>query len=181
LSLPGEELASRARRLEWLLLDVDGVLTPGGLYYSSSGESLLRFDVRDGLAVKLARLAGLKVGILSGRGNPAVRRRARELEIDEVILERSDKATAFAELLSDKNVAGEQVAAVGDDLHDLPVLQASGLSFAPADAVPEVLAAVDHVLSTPGGYGAVREMVELVLKARGEWEPLVDRFRSVGA
>jgi 3-deoxy-D-manno-octulosonate 8-phosphate phosphatase (KDO 8-P phosphatase) len=181
LSLSAEELGRRARELDWLLLDVDGVLTPGGLLYSAGGEELLRFDIKDGLAIKLARQAGLKVGLLSGRRNPAVRRRAAELEIDSVVLGRSDKAAAFAELLAAWKVDGRRVAAAGDDLHDLPMLERAGLSFAPADAAGEVRAMVDHVLANRGGHGAVREMVELILAARGTWEGLVAQFRGRGA
>jgi 3-deoxy-D-manno-octulosonate 8-phosphate phosphatase (KDO 8-P phosphatase) len=178
LSLPAEELARRAQELEWLLLDVDGVLTPGGLLYSAAGEEILRFEIKDGLAIQLARQAGLKVAILSGRANPAVRRRATELRVDSLVLGRSDKGPAYEELLTSWGVDRERVAAIGDDLQDLPVLQSCGLSFAPADGVVEVLESVDQVLATPGGYGAVREMVECILEARGQWEGLVAQFRG---
>jgi 3-deoxy-D-manno-octulosonate 8-phosphate phosphatase (KDO 8-P phosphatase) len=151
-------------------------MTDGRLVYDGDGERHKVFHVRDGLGLRLARRAGLKVGILSGRENAALARRAAELEVDRVILDRADKASAFAELLAAEETAPARVAYIGDDLVDLPVILRCGLSFAPADAVPEVAARVDWVLDLPGGRGAVREMCELILKARGDWERLVLPF-----
>jgi len=167
------DLAHRARALEWLLFDVDGVLTDGRLIYGAQGEQWKVFHVRDGLGLRLARRAGLKVGILSGRGNAALEFRSRELELDALIQERSDKAEAFAEFLDEHRTAGERVAFLGDDLLDLPVMRRCGLSFAPADAVPEVRERVDRVLAHRGGGTVVREMCELILRARGDWDRLV--------
>jgi 3-deoxy-D-manno-octulosonate 8-phosphate phosphatase (KDO 8-P phosphatase) len=172
--LDDAELARRAGRLEWLLLDADGVLTDGRLYYGGGGERLKVFHVRDGLGVRLAQRGGLKVGVLSGRASPALARRLAELGLDAVITGRSDKARAFAEFLDRHRAEPERVAYAGDDLLDLPVLARCGLSFAPADAVAEVRAAAHRVLAAPGGGGAVRELVELLLKARGAWAGLVD-------
>jgi 3-deoxy-D-manno-octulosonate 8-phosphate phosphatase (KDO 8-P phosphatase) len=169
-------LARRARALTWLLFDVDGVFTDGRLFYGPGGEEWKVFDVRDGLGLTLARQAGLKVGILSGRKNAALENRARELEVDALILDRSDKDAAFAEFLAAHGAEQERVAYLGDDLLDLPVMRRCGLSFAPADAVAEVRQRVDRVLERPGGRGAVREMAELVLRARGDWEALVAPF-----
>lgn len=163
--------------LEWLLFDVDGVLTDGSLLYGPDGEQWKTFDVRDGLGLKLAQRAGLKVGLLSGRKNAALERRAFELEVDALILDRSDKAAAFAEFLEQHRTRPSRVAYAGDDLIDLPVLRRSGLSFAPADAVPEVREVVDRVLRQPGGRGAVRELVEIVLRARGDWDRLLAAYQ----
>lgn len=168
-----EDFARRARSLDWLLFDVDGVFTDGRLVYGADGERWKVFHVRDGLGVKLARKAGLKVGILSGRGNAALERRAQEIGLDALIQDRDDKDSAFTELLEEHGVDPDRVAYAGDDLLDLPVIRRCGLSFAPADAVPEVLERVDRVLRSPGGGGAVREACELVLKARGDWGGLV--------
>jgi len=170
------ELRERARRLTWLLFDVDGVLTDGKLAYDADGETLKLFHVKDGLGLKLAQRSGLRVGVLSGRRSPALQRRLEELGLDERILARSDKAHAFADFLDRRHLESHQVAFVGDDLLDLPVLRRCGLSFAPADAVPEVRQRVHRVLSRPGGKGAAREMVELVLRARGDWESLIEEF-----
>jgi len=152
------------------------VLTDGGLVYGAGGEEMKVFHVRDGLGMKLAQQAGLKVGILSGRPGKAVESRARELAVDCLILDRTDKAAAFAEFLVAQRTAPERVAYVGDDLIDIPVIRRCGLSFAPADAVPEVAERVDWRLLLPGGRGAVREMCEVILKARGEWEGILREF-----
>lgn len=174
--LPSEELHRRARALAWLLFDVDGVMNDGSLYFSSEGERLKTFHVRDGLGIALARRRGLKVGILSGRRSPALERRARDLGLDELIVDEPHKGRAFDAFLARRGVAAERVAYTGDDLLDLPVLLRAGVSFAPADAVPEVRERVHHVLERAGGRGAVREVIELVLRARGEWQEVVSAF-----
>lgn len=174
--LSDAELARRAKRLDWLLLDVDGVLTDGRLVYGGQGERYKVFHVRDGLAIRLARQAGLKVGILSGRSSPPLERRAADLGLDAVVLARSDKGRAFAEFLDREGTAADRVAYAGDDLLDLPVLRRCALSFAPADAAAEVRERVDRVLAAGGGRGAVRELVELLLRARGAWEGAVESF-----
>ena len=171
-----DELARRARALDWLLFDVDGVFTDGHLLYGAGGEQWKVFHVRDGLGLRLAQQAGLKVGILSGRGNAALDFRARELGIDALIQERSDKDAAFAEFLAEQSTAPERVAFMGDDLLDLPVMRRCALSFAPADAVQEVRERADRVLVRPGGGAVVRELCELILRARGDWERLVGRW-----
>jgi 3-deoxy-D-manno-octulosonate 8-phosphate phosphatase (KDO 8-P phosphatase) len=171
--LADDELARRAARLEWLLLDVDGVLTDGRLRYGGRGERWKTFHVRDGLAVHLARRAGLKVGLLSGRTSPALLRRADDLAVDALLAGRADKGRAFEEFLAERATAADRVAYAGDDLLDLPVLRRCALSFAPADAVAEVRARVDRVLAARGGDGAVRELVEIVLRARGAWDAAV--------
>lgn len=171
-----DEFVRRAQLLEWLLFDVDGVLTDGRLIYGPEGEWLKVFHVRDGLALRLAQRAGLKVGILSGRRTKALAARARELDLEAVILERADKAAAFAEFLTAHQTVAERVAYAGDDLLDLPVIRRCGLSFAPADAVPEVREAVHRVLTCPGGREAAREMTEAILRARGDWERLVAQW-----
>lgn len=168
-----EDFARRSRNLDWLLFDVDGVLTDGRLIYGADGEQWKVFHVRDGLGLKLARDAGLKVGILSGRGNAALAARAREIGFDALIQDRHDKDTAFTEFLAEHGADPDRVAYAGDDLLDLPVIQRCGLSFAPADAVLEVRERVHRVLSAPGGQGAVREMCEAILRARKDWNALI--------
>lgn len=167
---------NRAKRLQWLLFDVDGVLNDGRLFFSGEGEHLKQFHVRDGLGFKLAQQHGLKVGILSGRRSPALQRRVRDLSLDDLTMNRSDKGKAFDEFLERVNTTSDRVAYVGDDLHDLAVLMRCGLSFAPADADPEVRSRVHRVLDARGGEGAAREIVRLVLEARGDWARIVDRF-----
>lgn len=169
-------LEARAAELDWLLFDVDGVLTDGRLLYGADGEQWKVFDVRDGLGLKLAQRAGLKVGLLSGRESRALEGRAQEIGVDALVMNRPDKGAAFREFLDAHATEARRVAYLGDDLVDLPVLLACGLSFAPADAVPEVRERVHHVLDRPGGRAAAREMVEVVLRARGAWDGLVAEF-----
>lgn len=153
------------------------MLTDGRLVYGAEGEELKVFDVKDGLALQLARRVGLQVGILSARSSPALARRAEDLALDAVLAGRDDKLGAFEGLLAERGVAAGAVAYAGDDLGDLPILTRCGLAFAPADAAAEARDVAHRVLARPGGHGAVREMVEILLKARGEWEDLVNRFR----
>jgi 3-deoxy-D-manno-octulosonate 8-phosphate phosphatase (KDO 8-P phosphatase) len=172
----GRDLAARARALRWLLLDVDGVLTDGRLWFGPEGETLKAFHVRDGLALQLAQRSGLSVGLLSGRASAVVERRALDLGLDAVVLGAEDKGRGFAAFLEERGLAPDQVAYVGDDLPDLPVLAACGISFAPADAAAEVRARAEFTLSTRGGEGAVREAVENLLRWRGVWAAAVDAF-----
>ena len=174
--LPDAELERRAKALTWLLFDVDGVLTDGRLFYGEHGERFKVFDVRDGLAVKLARQAGLKVGLISGRGNAALKRRMEEIQVDELFLAVADKRIVFGDFLARHDIPASQVAFTGDDLPDLPILTTCGLSFAPADAAPDVRARVHRVLTRPGGRGAAREVIETVLRARGEWEEILTGY-----
>jgi 3-deoxy-D-manno-octulosonate 8-phosphate phosphatase (KDO 8-P phosphatase) len=164
------DLARRARAIEWLLLDVDGVMTDGRLHYTAAGEEVKVFHVRDGYGIKWARRAGLKVGILSGRESGALARRAADLEVDALIQGRDDKGPAFDGFLAAQATTPDRVAYVGDDVLDLPVIERVALSFAPADAVAAVRRRVDRVLAAAGGAGAVREAVELLLAARREEE-----------
>jgi 3-deoxy-D-manno-octulosonate 8-phosphate phosphatase (KDO 8-P phosphatase) len=168
--------AARAAGLEWLLFDVDGVLTDGSLYFTRWGEQVKRFNVQDGLGIRLAQRAGLKLGLLSGRRSKPLEVRAAELDFDAVILGASDKMAAFDGFLEKYQTTPRRVAFIGDDLPDLPVLGRCALAFAPADAAEEVRAAAHTVLARPGGGGAVREMIELILKARGDWDKLIAAF-----
>lgn len=175
-ALTKNEFAKRAATVEWLLTDVDGVMTDGGLYYDRRGHVSMRFNVRDGLGVKLAQRAGLRVGALSGRRSRALDRRAGELGFDAVIAGSSDKGKDFERFLSRHGTEPGRVAFIGDDLPDIVVLGRCRLAFAPADAAPEVAAIVHVLLDQHGGDGALREAVERLLKARGVWEEILAPF-----
>lgn len=168
--------ARRAAGLEWLLFDVDGVLTNGYLLYTWRGEVVKLFHTHDGMGFRLAQRAGLKVGLFSGRRSRPLERRASELDLDAVVLGVRDKRKEFEKFLDDYETSPGRIAYIGDDLPDLPVLGRCALSFAPADAVPEVRDVVHVVLERTGGAGVAREMIERILKARGEWEGVVARF-----
>jgi 3-deoxy-D-manno-octulosonate 8-phosphate phosphatase (KDO 8-P phosphatase) len=164
-----EELERLACAVRWLLLDVDGVLTDGRLYYGPQGEELKVFDVKDGYAIQQARRRGLGVAVLSARAGAGTALRLRELGVERVQLGVADKGAAFTVLLDELRIDAAVVAAIGDDLPDLAILARCALAFAPADAAAEVRAAATVTLSRPGGRGAVREMIETILRARGEW------------
>jgi 3-deoxy-D-manno-octulosonate 8-phosphate phosphatase (KDO 8-P phosphatase) len=159
---------------------VDGVLTDGRLVYGPQGERQKVFHVRDGLGLRLLQRSGLEIGILSGRKSEALRVRANDLGIEFLMMDRSDKGPAFARFLTERGVSPGEVAYIGDDLVDLPILLRCGIAFAPADAVPEVLERAHRVLERNGGSGAVRELCELLLRARGDWERLIAPYYVVG-
>jgi YrbI family 3-deoxy-D-manno-octulosonate 8-phosphate phosphatase len=171
-------LPARAARVRLLLLDVDGVLTDGGIVYADDGAELKRFHVRDGSGLKFWRQAGNRAAIVSGRASAAVTRRAAELGIDPVLQGRGDKLPAFDEVLAATGLLPDEVCTVGDDLPDLPVLTRCGLAVAVADACPEVRAAADSVTTAKGGRGAVREAVEWLLKLQGRWDDVVRAYRA---
>ena len=156
-----------------LLFDVDGVLTDGQVLLHADGSESKQFHVRDGTGIVWAQRAGLMVGLLSARSSPATSQRATQLAISIVIQGTINKLSAYEEILQEHGLTDTEVAFMGDDLLDLPVLTRVGLSAAPADAVPEVRARVDWVSQAPAGRGAVRELVEMVLRAQGKWESVV--------
>ena len=160
-----------AARIRLLVLDVDGVLTDGGLYYGPSGEEIKRFDVQDGMAVVAARRAGLSVAVISGRASAAVTRRMAELGITEVHQGVEDKTVVLAALTARLGLDLGDVAVMGDDLGDLALMRRVGLALAPDNAVREVRSAADWVSRRRGGAGAVREAIEFLLKARTAWPP----------
>ncbi len=172
-----EDVRTRAGKIELLLLDVDGVLTDGHINYSSNGDEIKRFHVRDGSGLKIWRDLGLRAAVISGRSSPAVERRAAELDVSPVLQGRSDKAVAFYELLASTGVTADKICAVGDDLPDLPIMLRCGLCVAVADACAEVRAAAAFTTVEKGGNGAVREAIEWLLKLRGQWTAAVDRSR----
>jgi len=172
-SMKDEALAARCRALRLLLTDVDGVLTDGTVLILPDGREAKAFHIRDGLGMVLAQRAGLRVGLLSGRSSEAVTTRARELRLDLVRQGVSDKAAAFAEILRAENLEPREVAYMGDDVNDLPVLTEVGLSAAPGDAPFEVRNQAFMVTDAPGGRGCFREFVEAILRARGQWDSLL--------
>jgi 3-deoxy-D-manno-octulosonate 8-phosphate phosphatase (KDO 8-P phosphatase) len=175
-----EEITARARRIKLLLLDCDGVLTDGGLYYTFDGKHVLEgakvFHIHDGLGLKLAREAGLKVGIISGRISPALIARARDLQIDRLHQGIDDKLSVYQQIKIDEGVTDEEIAYAGDDLPDLPVMRLVGLAIAVADAVEEVRERAHFVTNKAGGRGAAREIVELLLKAQDRWRDSIQRY-----
>ncbi len=169
-------IATRASRVRLLLLDVDGVLTDGTIAIAGDGTESKRFDIKDGAAIVWAQRLGLKVGLLSARPSPVTTRRATELRIRIVVETSQPKIMAYDQLIRRLRLSDAEVAYMGDDLLDLPVLRRAGLSLAPSDAVVEVRRHVHHVTRSAGGCGAVREAVELILQAQGRWQPFLDEW-----
>src|SRR4051794_20037621 len=162
-------LAQRCRNISALILDVDGVLTGGGIVYAADGREIKEFFVRDGWAIKTWQKMGLQVGILSGRHSEVTSLRAKELGITWVEQGNTDKGPGFGRLLMRMNVEPGAIAYLGDDLPDVPLLRLCGLSIAPADACPEARREAHYVTRSAGGRGAAREAVEVILRCQGRW------------
>jgi 3-deoxy-D-manno-octulosonate 8-phosphate phosphatase (KDO 8-P phosphatase) len=158
---------ARAAGVSLVLLDVDGVLTDGGILYEGADTELKRFDIQDGMGISMAIRGGLRVGILTGRTSPMVERRGRELGMAVVKQGFHDKRQGFDEILAELAIDSREIAYIGDDIQDLPVLWRSGFTGAPANAVDEVRSQVDYVCRRAGGRGAVREFIEVVLEHKG--------------
>jgi len=172
------ELDRRLARVQLLLLDVDGVLTDGGVTWNNQGIESKTFHIRDGLGIKLWRRTGGRVGIVTGRSSHVVQLRAAELGIDIVRQGVEDKLATTEAILSDCGLSWQEMAIIGDDLPDLPVIARCGVGIAVADAAAEVRAAAALVTTLPGGRGAVREAIERLLRARGAWEAITARFAA---
>jgi 3-deoxy-D-manno-octulosonate 8-phosphate phosphatase (KDO 8-P phosphatase) len=169
-----------AKRIKLVGLDVDGVLTDGGIYLGDVGgmaQEFKRYDIQDGLGIRLLRASGIKVAIITGRVSESVRLRATELEVDDLIQDgQARKLSALQRILERFSISLEDTAFVGDDFPDDPVLRVVGLPVAVGNAVPEIRALCKVQLTRTGGFGAVREFSEMLLKARGDWERVVSDY-----
>jgi 3-deoxy-D-manno-octulosonate 8-phosphate phosphatase (KDO 8-P phosphatase) len=172
----------RAKRIEVLLMDVDGTITPGTVMLLSQPDGtaleIKVFDAHDGQGISLAHTAGLRTGVISGRESAAMRARARELKIEFVYEKQPTKIAAYEEILKKTAAPESAVAYLGDDLPDLPVMRRVGLAVAVGDAALEVKLAAHFVTKAIGGRGAARELVELILKSKGIWEEMIDKARA---
>ena len=174
------DIQADLKRVKLVVFDVDGVLTDGGIILDDRGVETKRFHVRDGSGIKYLIRSGLKVAFLSGRTSLVVRVRAAELGVDEVVLGAIDKLPAYEALTARLGLADEEVAYVGDDLPDLPVMRRAGVAAAVADAASEVGEAADVRLASRGGEGAAREFAEMVLRAQGKWARALERYSPGG-
>lgn len=164
----------KLQHVRLIAIDVDGVLTRGEIIYSSSGEEIKAFNIKDGVAIRGAQHAGLHVAVITGRKSAALQRRVAELQVAEVNMACRDKGVAIRELLSRLGLRREEAAFIGDDLIDIPAFRECGLRIAVADACEDLKAQADFVTKAPGGCGAVREAVEMILRAQGRWASTVD-------
>lgn len=172
-----QSILAKARPIRLLVLDCDGVLTDGHLYYGNAGEELKAFNILDGLGIKLLRATGVEVAIITGRRSELVRRRATELGMAEWLLQgREDKLVALRELLTKTGISLAATAYCGDDLPDLAAIQAAGLGIAPANAHSAVRARADWVTGSAGGGGVVREITDLLMQAQGTLDAAITPF-----
>jgi 3-deoxy-D-manno-octulosonate 8-phosphate phosphatase (KDO 8-P phosphatase) len=172
-------LLERARKTRLLIMDVDGVLTDGRIIQDGHGHELKVFDVKDGHGIVMAHRAKLRTALISGRESETITRRAEELGIELVFQKIWNKLEVYEKILVDTELTHDEVAYIGDDLIDIPLLRRVGLAVAVADAVDEVKAAAHLITQRPGGQGAVREVIELILRAQGHWDSLIERYTKV--
>ena len=175
-------LKKRARQIELILMDVDGTMTDRSVTLLSQNDGtaleVKTFDAHDGQGLTLARTAGLRTGCITGRESPALLRRAQEMKMEFVYMKQPMKVPAYEEVLRKAGVTEEEVAYVGDDLPDLPIMRRVGLAVAVGDAVPEVKRAAHFTTPSKAGRGAIRDAVELILKSKGIWEAMIDKARA---
>ena len=174
--MTASEIQERAARVKLLLMDCDGVLTDGRIWVLEEGGDQKTFHTRDGLGIELLHRAGLRSGIISGRVSDAVERRARGLGMAFVWQGCEDKQRAFADTLVEARLTNAEVAFIGDDLNDIPLMMQSGLGVAVADAAVEAREHAHYVTNARGGHGAVREVIELILKSQQRWDDLVKHY-----
>ena len=181
MPLPTDKIAERARHIRLLLIDCDGVLTDGGIYFTAEGDRVSEatkvFHVRDGQGLKIAREVGLKLGIVSGRSSLALVARAREMKVDHLYQGIEDKLVVYEQIKNVEGLTDKHIAYVGDDLPDIRPMRRAGLAIAVANAVKEVNEYAHFITSKPGGHGAVREVVELILKTQNLWDSAIQRFK----
>jgi 3-deoxy-D-manno-octulosonate 8-phosphate phosphatase (KDO 8-P phosphatase) len=163
--------------IQLLILDVDGVLTDGGIIRDDAGQQIKRFHVRDGAGIVMWKRLNREIAVITGKESDVVTHRAGELGIDRVYQNVGNKLEAYRELLEELSLSDTQVAYIGDDLPDLPVMKRCGCPIAVADAVEEVRGAARYVTKYPGGYGAVRDGIEYILKELGLWSQVLERYK----
>jgi 3-deoxy-D-manno-octulosonate 8-phosphate phosphatase (KDO 8-P phosphatase) len=175
-------LKKRASRIKVLLMDVDGTMTDGGVTLLSLTDGtaleIKTFDAHDGQGLTLARTAGLRTGCITGRESAALLRRANEMKMEFIYMKQPVKMPAYDEVLRKAGVTDTEIAFVGDDLPDIPLLRRCGLAIAVGDAVPEVKAVAHYTTRALAGHGAIREAVEVILRSKGTWEEMIDKARA---
>lgn len=172
-TLAPEDVTQRAERIKLLLMDCDGVMTDARLWLTADGDEQKTFHARDGQGISVWHRAGYQSGIISGRASASVERRGHELKIKYVHQYAKDKLVALDEIMAAANLSLDECCYVGDDLGDIGVMRRVGLAVAVADAAPDTKAAAHYVTNLGGGYGAIREVIELILKAQNRWDELV--------
>jgi len=171
-----EDMAAKLKAIRWLVLDVDGVMTDGRIVLGNNGEEMKHFDVRDGHILKMIQRHGIQIMLLTGRTSQLVVHRARELNITEVHQHVLNKLEYFTDFMKQRGLTFAEIAFVGDDIVDIPLLRQVGFSATVKDAAEEVFPLVDYVSPYEGGRGAVRDICKLIMKAQGSWEEMAKRY-----
>ncbi len=171
-----KKISSTLQSIKAIVMDVDGVLTDGTIFLDQKGEEIKAFYSADGLAITSAKRMGLKIAWISARGSKALASRAKELGIDALYQKKMNKAESFENILKDFKLHSREVCYIGDDLVDIPALKRAGLAIAVQNAAPEVKKISSYVTQHLGGRGAVREVIEMVMKAQGSWHKLVEDY-----
>ncbi|MFZ5801115.1 MAG: KdsC family phosphatase [Candidatus Omnitrophota bacterium] len=169
-------LRERLKRIKLLIMDVDGVLTDGKIVFDDQGGELKFFDVQDGLGVVLIKRVGVKTAIITAKGSKVVERRAADMQVDHLYQDAEDKTIAFRHLLEESKLKAEDACFIADELIDLPVIKLAGLAVAVKNAAPEVKRYAHYITKRNGGQGAVREVIEMILKAQGEWRRATEKY-----
>jgi 3-deoxy-D-manno-octulosonate 8-phosphate phosphatase (KDO 8-P phosphatase) len=183
MPLTAQELRARAQKIRLVLTDIDGVWTDGKLWYvPGQGSEMVEvkaFNTQDGMAFRWAHAAGLKTGLISGRESPGVTHRARMLGVTYIYQNYLEKIPPYEEILKDAGLGDAEVAYLGDDLPDLPLMRRVGLGVAVANARPQVKAGAEYITAAPGGDGAIREVLELIMEAQGTWPGILEKYGAL--
>lgn len=171
-------MREKAKKIKLIVLDVDGTLTDGKLYIDNAGEEIKAFNVKDGMSIAQGIKYGMKFAIITGKESEIVRRRAKELGIEEVHQKISNKIKVLDEILKKNQITYEETAYMGDDINDIPAIMKAGLTGAPYDSSPDIINLVDFRTPAKGGKGAVREFVEYILREQGIWDKILDDYRN---
>lgn len=174
-----QDILEKASKIKLVIFDVDGVLTDGSLFLSDDGKEYKAFNSKDGFGMRLLQDAGIEIGIITGRESSLVRLRMEELQVAHVLQGRREKGPALDEVMEKTGLTLEQIAFVGDDVVDLPIMTRVGLAVAVQDARPIVKKHAHWITQSPGGRGAGRDVCELVLEAQGKWDAIVNRYLSL--
>lgn len=175
-----EELKNRLKKIELLALDVDGVLTDGTINIGAEGELFKAFHAQDGMGISCANRAGLKIAVITGRRSAIIHNRCEELKVELLREGVKDKRLELVTMAQELGLDTERIAFMGDDLNDLPAFSVSSVSFAPNDAVIDVQERADVVCQHRGGHGAVREAIELILRAQKKWQAIINAYLEEG-
>ena len=173
---PNNMIEEKAEKIKLLIMDVDGVLTDGRIIYTNSGDALKFFDVTDGMGLFLFSRAGLKSAILTAKKSKIVSKRAKEMHIDRVYQDAHRKSEVFEKILTDFNVSLDEVCFIGDDVVDIPVLKKVGFAVSVPNAVPEAKSVAHYITKREGGRGAVREVIDIILKIQGKWDEAMKKY-----